>query len=320
MRTARVILSVISAVAACACNIDGVIESPVGDDELNRRPDTPSSSIHVTKVFEYTPAPGQFINNTIVGGFDGSETTPEAAAAYAMRRMNEGGYVSLGAFGGYIIAGFDHSIENDGDYNIAITGNSFDSNSEPGIVYVMRDENGNGLPDDTWYELKGSEYGKSETLRDYSVTYYRPEGDNQPVRWSDSLGGEGEIDVMRLHRQASYYPAWIEEDSYTLTGIRLAARNYQNENGTWTNAPFEWGYADNFSPIDRLTDDDNAAGLASTNHFKISDAVDENGSPAGLKFIDFVKVQCALNTKSGALGECSTEVIRISDYNLIKRL
>lgn len=314
-----VFISVLAAAMLCACNIDGVIERPTGDDGMHRQPESPSSSKFAVRVFEYTPAPGQFINERPVGGFDGSETTPEAAAAYALRRMQEGGYVSLGAFGGYIVVGFDHSIENDGFYNIAIEGNSLDTHSEPGVVWVMRDENGNGLPDDTWYELKGSEYGKPETLQNYSVTYYRPEGDRRPVKWRDSEGEEGEIDFLRLHNQDSYYPAWIKEDSYTLTGTRLKARNVQNDNGTWTNHPFDWGYADNYSPTDRLTGGSEAGIMSSTNHFRISDAVTADGEPANLKFIDFVKVQTAVNAKSGALGECSTEVIRFSDYNMTRR-
>ena len=69
---------------------------------------------------------------------------------------------------------------NDGDYNIAITGNAFDGSSEPGIVWVMQDENGDGLPNDTWYELRGSEYGKAETWQDYAVTYHKPTGIQLP--------------------------------------------------------------------------------------------------------------------------------------------
>ena len=314
---------ILAAATLAACNRDDVIERTVDDDDLFRRPVTETSSERATVVFEYTPAPGQFINETRLGGFDGTETTPEAAAAYALRRMNEGEYVSLGGFGGYIVVGFDHSIANDGDYNIAIDGNAFDTASEAGVVWVMRDENGDGLPNDTWYELKGSEYGKSGTQQGYSVTYFRPEADKQPVKWIDSEGEEGEIDRMKLHNQPSYYPAWIKEDSYTLTGTRLASRNYQEikEDGTlgnWVSPPYDWGYADNFSPIDRLTDDDNYEAAATTNHFKISNAVTADGRAANLKFIDFVKVQTAVNAKNGALGECSTEVIGIRNFNMTK--
>ena len=82
----------------------------------------------------------------------------EEACAYALNRLGNGDYVSLGGFGGAIVVGFDHSIANDGDYNFAVKNSVYSNYSEPGIVWVMQDENGNGLPDDTWYELKGSDY------------------------------------------------------------------------------------------------------------------------------------------------------------------
>ena len=74
------------------------------------RAPTPSSSPRSTKVFEWVPAPGQFIGETVVGGMTGNETTLEAANAWAERRLENSYYVSLGGFGGYIIVGFDHSI------------------------------------------------------------------------------------------------------------------------------------------------------------------------------------------------------------------
>ncbi len=281
------------------------------------------------KVYEYTPAPGQFINELKTGGFDGTQTTPEAAVAYAEARMSqtkENGepnpiWVSLGGFGGYIVVGFDHSIDNSGDYDLGILGNSFSGSSEPGIVWVMQDENGNGLPDDTWYELAGSETGKSETIQNYSVTYYRPSGPKMPVQWSDNLGNSGEVDYLKqFHIQDYYYPLWIKEDSYTLTGTCLKAKNYDaSGNGTyWVNGEYDWGYADNFSNIDRLTGNNNASAAANANHFKISNAVDFECKPINLKYIDFVKVQVAVNAKSGWLGEVSTEVFGFYDYNLKK--
>ena len=291
------------------------------------RPKSGASKADWNKVYEYTPAPGQFINETKTGGFDGSQTTPEAAIAYAESRMSEvdrdgnpyPNWVSLGGFGGYIVVGFDHSIDNSGDYDIGILGNSFSGSSEPGIVWVMQDENGNGLPDDTWYELAGSETGKAETIQNYAVTYYRPSGTMMPVLWIDNLGNSGEIDYLtQFHRQDYYYPLWIESDSYTLTGTCLAPRNYDaSGNGSyWVNAEYDWGYVDNFSSIDRLTGDENATADANANHFKISNAIDFECQPIHLDYIDFVKVQVGVNAKSGWLGELSTEVCGFFDYNL----
>ena len=279
-----------------------------------------SSKADWNKVYEYTPAPGQFINELKTGGFDGTQTTHDAAIAYAESRMSST-WVSLGGFGGYIVVGFDHSIDNSGGYDLAILGNSFDGSSEPGIVWVMQDENGNGLPDDTWYELAGSETGKPETIQNYSVTYYRPTGPQMAVQWKDNLGNSGQIDYLKqFHTQDYYYPLWIKEDSYTLTGTCLQARNYdQSNNGSyWVNKHYDWGYVDNWSTIDQLTEDTNISASANANHFKISNAVDFECKPVNLKFIDFVKVQVGVNAKSGWLGEISTEVFGFYDYHLKK--
>ncbi|MBQ7856476.1 MAG: cell surface protein [Alistipes sp.] len=292
-----------------------------------RRKRSESSKAEWNKVYEYTPAPGQFINELKTGGFDGTQTTPEAAIAYAEQRMSQCGsdgtpnpvWVSLGGFGGYIVVGFDHSIDNSGDYDLGVIGNSFNGSSEPGIVWVMQDENGNGLPDDTWYELAGSESGKSETTQNYAVTYYRPSGAGMPVQWTDNQGNSGQIDYLRTyHSQEYYYPLWIVQESYTLTGTCLKARNSDasGKGSYWVNAHYDWGYADNYSSIDRLSGDENANAEANANHFKISNAIDFEGEPIHLEFIDFVKVQCAVNAKSGWLGELSTEVFGFYDYNM----
>lgn len=313
------IFYIVTAVALLSsCNTDDVI---IEELEEHYRAKTETSVAEQTNVFEYTPAPGQFINETQTGGFDGSQTTPEAAAAYAAQRMKDGIWVSLGGFGGYIVVGFDHSIDNTGGYDFGVKGNSFKGSSEPGIVWVMQDENGNGLPDETWYELAGSETGKPETIQNYSVTYYRPSEPHKPVQWTDSEGNSGQIDyLMAYHRQEYYYPLWIEEDSYTLTGTCLKARNYDTSGkGTyWVNEEYDWGYVDNFSPIDRLTNESNANADANANYFKISNAIDANGNKVDLKYIDFIKVQVGVNAKSGWLGEVSTEVFGFFDYSMIQ--
>ena len=235
-----------------------------------------------------------------------------SAITYAEGRLSEGKWISLGGFGGYLVVGFDHSIDNNRSYNLGVVGNAFDGSSEPGIVWVMQDENGNGYPDDTWYELAGSETGKFETYRDYAVTYYRPSGIGMPVQWTDNYGNNGEIDYLgQYHDQDYYYPLWIGDDSYTLKGTRLEARNYdQSGNGTyWVQPHYDWGYVDNFSPTDFNSSD-------KANFFKISNAIDFEGNPINLSHIDFVKVQCAVNAKSGWLGELSTEVCGFYDKSL----
>lgn len=272
-----------------------------------RRERSASSSADFSAIMEYMPAPGQFIGDLKTGGFTGEELTMAAATAYAEERLREGNWVSLGAFGGYIVAAFDHSIENRDGADLAITGNAFDGSSEPGIVWVMQDENGNGLADDTWYELRGSEWGKEETILDYAVTYYRPSGTGMAVAWEDNIGNSGTVDYLKsFHTQDYYYPTWVVEDSYTLRGTRLEARNYDKSgNGSlWVQPHYDWGYADNNSPTDCAD---------AVNSLDIANAVDCMGESVDLNFVDFVKIQCAVQAKSGWLGELSTEVCGISE-------
>lgn len=253
-------------------------------------------------VYDYTPAPGQFIGELKTGGFVGTETTYEDAIAYAERRLMDEKFVSLGAFGGYIVVGFDCIVENREGYDFSIGGNSFDGSSEPGVVWVMQDENGDGEPNDTWYELSGSETGKAETIQNYTITYYRPEASKMDVQWSDNMGGSGVVEYLEdFHNQNSYYPAWIEADSYTLRGTLLKSRSYDSSgNGSkWVNPAFEWGYADNASTIDNLNRE---------NLFEISNAIDEQGNAVKLEYIDFIKVQSAIQQQCGWIGEVSTEV------------
>ena len=268
----------------------------------------PTTKAECSKVFEYTPAPGQFINELKTGGFDGTQTSAEAACRYAEGRFEKKYWVSLGGFGGYIVVGFDHNVLNYPKNDFSIIGNAFDGSSEPGVVWVMKDENENGLPDDTWYELAGSETGKAETIQNYEVTYYRPTAPKMAVRWEDSLGNSGEVDYLEeFHNQDYYYPLWIEGDSYTLKGTRLQARNY-NDGTNWVNPAYDWGYADNRSPEDFSLSN-------KSNLFDISNAIDTSGAKVELSHINFVKVQCAVNATSGHLGEISTEVCGIKDIN-----
>ena len=164
-------------------------------------------------------------------------------------------------------------------------------------------------------------FRSAEAWQDYAVTYHKPTGIQLPTPWTDNHGQSGSIDYLgAFHRQDYYYPAWVKEKQYTLRGPRLKERNYdQSGNGTyWVNDSYEWGYADNFSAIDRLTDDDNYNAGPSDNHFKISHAVTFDGKDANLKYVDFIKVQVGVNSKSGWLGEISTEVFGIKDFNMLE--
>lgn len=316
--TSSFVLIAVISLMAVSCNKDDIIELPDDEQSGTCREPSESSSRYSTAVYDYTPAPGQFINEKSTGGMTYDILTMEEACSWAQKRLDKRQFVSLGGFGGYIVVGFDHSIvSSEGDYDFAVAGNAFLSvngaSNEPGIVYVMQDTNGNGLPDDTWFELCGSEYDSETTVRDYSVTYYRPSEPNTIVEWTDNLGNSGFIDYLfAYHKQDFYYPAWIPENSYTLSGTCLEPRNVRDETtGLWSNQEYAWGYADNIG-----TDNITIGDLKQCNRFKISDAVNTNGESVGLKYIDFIKVQTGVNSKSGLLGEISTEVFGFIDLHL----
>lgn len=291
-------------------------------NQEGQHPATEASSPYAETVIEYTPAPGQFINNPRMG-FAGDETTAQAAAAYAAGRLEKGSEVSLGGFGGYIVVRFDHSVQatgsGPGGYDFSITGNQFGGSSEPGIVWVKQDLNGNGLPDDgePWYELKGSEYGKEGEKRSYTITYCRP-GEDGDIHWTaGDKEGNTENGIIPYAKtdfapQESFYPAWIAGESYTLTGTLLPRRDGVKDNGDYTTGDYGWGYADNFG-------EDMLPGHGKKTFFSLSNAVDSAGNSVELKYFDFIKVQTGVNiVGKGGVGELSTEVCRFTDENFRK--
>ena len=259
----------------------------------------------VATILEYTPAPGQFINGTMAG-FDHVASEADALR-YAADRLASNNWVSLGGWGGRIVAAFAEPVPNTGGYDLYVKGNQFDTSSEPGIVWVSQDANGDGAPNDTWYELRGSEYDNAETIRGYKITYTRPAEADAPVAWSDNTGGSGTIDRVKEHTQA-YYPEWLGEQ-FTFEGTRLPD-NIGKAGEKWTMEPFAWGYADNYSASDRT---------GMTNRLRISDAVTADGAPANLAQVDFIMVQTGVNAKAPLIGEVSTEVSGIGCYRTVTK-
>jgi hypothetical protein len=274
--------------------------------DMNIRPVTDSSSPYISVVFDYQPAPGQFVNESSVG-------TPAAAQKII------GGTASLlhlGAFGGYVVFGFDHSILNKNGADLAIYGNPVKPPvelSEPGIVMVSQDVNGNGKPDDAWYELAGSEYNAATTIKHYKVTYYNP-GGKTDVPWKDSRGGSGKVMINTFHDH-SYYPLFAaNQDSVIFEGTLLKSTfGLVPGTDTYVNTGFGWGYADNWA-TDAVKDP------FATNLFNALDiawAVNENGQAVTLPAIDFVKVYTGQQDKGNdTIGEISTEIRGAEDLNM----
>lgn len=305
---------------------DEVSDEPVIPDTPEDVPEevdkTKDEHALVSKVFEYMPAPGHQVNGyTVVGDFIRDGATMEEACDSVLVHWKRQWMVSLGGQGGYVVAGFDHNVSNsNGDYDIAIKGNPYSYQSEPGIIWVMKDENGDGLPNDTWYELKGSEYGTENETLNYAITYYKPTAAQSDIEWKDNQGGSGVIPYMSAwNKHDSYWQDWVptEVDSegreyHTYHGSRLKD-THTYEDGYTYEPPFDWGYADNGGSD--LFKNENFCSARTLNYFKLSNAVTKDGKPANLDYINFVKVQTGQTGCSPNLGEISTEVYGIWDVH-----
>jgi hypothetical protein len=286
---------------------------------------------YIDKVWEYKPAPGQFINaaplglpysaESIVGGINGA--------------------LSLGAFGGYVVYSFEEAVENNPDnpfgVDFTIFGNPSMQWSEPGVVSVMVDENKNGRPDDTWYELAGSDYHFSSTIQDYSVEYENP-GDTADVPWTDNQDGSGFVLMNDLHKQ-SYYPEadlfpGVDPVSYSLAGTRI--QDAVDDSNPWMiSHRRDFGYVDNqvrgalkslepFKSLEPLKGSKLAYAASAQalpdnpytreveniggDAFDIGWAVDSSGDYVDLDRIHFVKVHTGVMAHGNWLGEISTEI------------
>lgn len=251
------------------------------------------ASPYLSRVYEYLPAMGQFVNVMPLyeDGDDAESMCRKCENAIA---DNAGGTISLGGWGGYVTFGFDHAVENKEGKDIQILGNAFYQSgsetygsSEPGIVLVSRDDNHNGLPDDKWYELKGSLYDDPNTVHSFTRTY---------TRAGDTLQNA-------FHKQP-YYPQWIDAEQITFTGAKLPSQT-ETVNTQLVQRILEYGYVDNKPNKD----------IEGTS-FDISWAVDANGHPVHLPNVDFIRVYTAVDEVLPMTGELSTEIAGAIDLHI----
>ena len=324
---------ILGAVSLASCSSDDESESPV-------LPEEPTA--YITKVLDFVPAVGQF-TNTLPVYEDGDTQETMNAKVLAAIGHNKRGMISLGGFGGYVVVGFDHTIQNvPGKRDFRVLGNAFrtESNIDPnapfggsceaGVIMVAQDKNLNGKPDaDEWYEIAGSShvdatkelwYAKAKaagndvtTCFNYEITYYKPS--NEPstpesmkkyIKWEDNQGNSGYKEKNTYHSQC-YFPKWIKGDKITFKGTKLPQNGIDegNEGKNFVLYKFLYGYADN-----ELNDENESC-------IDIDWAVDSNGQKVKLSGIDFIKIYTGVNQENGWLGENSTEVLGVEDLHIL---
>lgn len=250
-----------------------------------------------TRVLDYTPAPGQFVNKLPKA----SEGEPvDSIKARVLQSLRQRSLITLGGFGGSVTVAFNHRIPNHPDTaELRITGNAFAGSSEPGIVQVGVDHNGNGRPEaNEWYELRSTAHTHPNTTAHYTLTYTPPTSPSADIPWTDNQGRKGYITRNAFHSQA-YWPLWLPAVPYTLSGTHLPALAHNTgttEVPHWVIPSLNGHYVDN-TPGATL--------------FDLDWAVDAMGQPIRLTHIDFVRIYNATNQQAGWLGEVSTEVSAI---------
>lgn len=267
-------------------------KSTIPDEPIN------DDSAYISDVFEYVYAPGQHSKKAFSTDINN-----------ILGKPSNDKFIYLGGFGGFVVAGFNHDIMNGNgaDFEVfALAGAS----PEPAVVYVMSDDNSDGKPNDTWYELKGNQFENSK--RNYWVKYYKADTTNitpekRNITWKDSENNTGEIicGYGAVNSSGWWWPA-TTTDSITLHGTRLpnAYDNNSSEQAVLWTVPrgrFTEGYAENLHGIDF---DKELGG----NKLDISSAVNTVGESVNLTAIRFIKIQTGVFQQAGWTNEVSSEI------------
>ncbi|MDR0629490.1 MAG: bacterial Ig-like domain-containing protein [Treponema sp.] len=198
---------------------------------------------------------------------------------------------SLGSVGGYEV----WAVEPRASYDIP--GNPLTGWREPGVVWMQEDMNGNGLPDEMWYELPGGDethpIRKNQITRRYAITYFKTNDHGttneygqkiREVYWVDSRGRAGMI-------PGGFPTPWgVIGDRVTYTGTLL------RDDG------------EIFSPNYNMADLDGYVDCTGNIAFPVSRAVRSDGTPANLSAVKFLRVQTSLFRYGDIFGDVSTEI------------
>lgn len=282
--------------ALAACNKDNQIVDP----------DPDPADISTVKVLDYSPMPGQFVNEQ--PAYEPGNTRADILAK-VQQSLDRGYLVSLGAWGGSITLELTTPLQRPavGTFGLRILGNAFVNgeidgrsygSAEPGIVQVMYDANANGRPDDEWYTIPpGSEY-----VADITVTYHRHkvgDDDDHYIRWEASDGRSGYINRYSAEHSHDLFPGWDTSTTLSATGIMLP------DNGVYDSATRKYqlfavpGTADSYP------------NTSAANVLDVATARNAAGTLYPYPAVNYVRVYTGVLQCNGPLGEVSTEIAGI---------
>ena len=239
-----------------------------------------------TQVADYTPAPGQFVNNPDFNNPADALGPPDTAADPAST-----GTVTLGGLGGSVTLRMPRTVLDDPRNRLGLDaivfGNAFylagDPTrrfAEPGLIEIAPDANANGIADDTFYPIAGS----------HGTTIPLPPALNGPVLEAPQ-GWPDDTDFVFGYADASPRAPLPERAD--------PARFY-----TIPDDPTSIG-------IDLLP---NGTSTAGGDAFDIAWAViPGTGTPANLTGFDFIRITTGPDVPAGIFGEVSTEIDAVAD-------
>ncbi|MDR1909588.1 MAG: bacterial Ig-like domain-containing protein [Spirochaetaceae bacterium] len=212
---------------------------------------------------------------------------------------------SLGGAGGYEVW---HVTSRD---SYIIQGNPMATWMEAGVVWVMEDRNGNGIPDEMWYELRGSDETHSSyknlITRRYAITWIKSGEKDVENEYGQTIAGTYWVDSKG--RAGLMYGGWpsnwgVTGGRVTYTGTLL--RDDGNiDTGTYGGLINMAGYVDTGN-YGKWTGDN-------WDRYYVSDAMRADGEAVSLSAVRFIKVQTAIHRYGGIFGEVSTEIKSATD-------
>ncbi|MBI9103667.1 MAG: hypothetical protein JEY99_14730 [Spirochaetales bacterium] len=339
------LLSILCFITACGFNNPGYNPGEVGytppgwtDPELFYE----EEEYFASRVVDYRQAPGQFYKSSDYSIENNVEKLLGPPSGGGIFGSDNSSIVSLGMAGGYVILQFDVPIENHpdnmGGYDFIVFGNSFWSGGspesplrEPGVIEIMEDENGDGIPNDIWYLIPGSHLSVSDLPVDinYSVQWY--DTVDSTLSWSvqpGSLSGTQLFsDSQAWWNSQAENPAYFDHVYLLPDSVYYSTGGFAAVWGSADSAPTSvlgdlngdgdtkdmedypgikpsWFYTVPDTHGDNRIDDGSGGGSA----IKIEWAVDADFISAELDRISWIKISSASLKIHDALGELSCEV------------